>query len=600
MNNNFQIPKDGYLAFDALTMKELIKKTLNQSKAFTDQAYEGSYITNIINVIAYSYGALMFYLNKTSNESMFTEAQLYENMNRIVKMLGYNPIGFQSSMLSPSINALNYSPGLYAIPRYSYFTKQNISYSLNKEIYFNVTTTGSSNLNSAISKEVLYQGRFYEHPLFTSTGADNEVFIISTADKLIDHFNIHVYVFDNFLKKWKQWEATDNLFLEQPYSNKYEIRINPSQNYEIKFGNNINGAKLNQGDLVAIYYLKTDGSAGEVSTGTMNGAEYVRFTTTRLQQILLDTTSVQSATPAVLPLQLTHNNPSTKAKNGESVEEIRESAPSLFKAQYRLVTKQDFAVFIKNYFSNIIRDVTVLSNMEYIGQYLKYYYDNGVASPDKTSTFLLPQVNFSSTCNFNNIYIIALPLLPTGINTTNSINNLSLGQKQAIYNRLSSKKTITTEPIIVDPVYISVALGLIEQNNIAPKITDIENTSIGIIVDGTRNEADIKQAIQNEFKNMLAPANIKLKNSFNILELSTSISQLPGISKLYTINKKTGALFPGLNFYAFDRTFPNKVTSSNRQLQANAFQALFFENVDTVINNIIILPSGTTALTTLL
>ena len=63
--------KDGYLAFDALSLKQHIKDRLNESGVFTDQNYEGSYISTVIDIIAYTFNVLMFYLNKTSSESMF-------------------------------------------------------------------------------------------------------------------------------------------------------------------------------------------------------------------------------------------------------------------------------------------------------------------------------------------------------------------------------------------------------------------------------------------------------------------------------------------------------------------------------------------------
>ena len=86
--------KDGYLAFDALSLKQHIKDRLNESAVFTDQNYEGSNISTIMDIVAYTFNVLMFYLNKTSSESMFSDAQIYENMNRIVKLIDYKPVGF--------------------------------------------------------------------------------------------------------------------------------------------------------------------------------------------------------------------------------------------------------------------------------------------------------------------------------------------------------------------------------------------------------------------------------------------------------------------------------------------------------------------------
>ena len=101
----FPIPRDGYLSFDAFTLKQHIKNALNKSGIFTDQNYDGSFISTIIDIIAYTFHVLMFYLNKNSTETMFTEAQLYENINRIVKMLDYKPLGNFTSILSFDVQA---------------------------------------------------------------------------------------------------------------------------------------------------------------------------------------------------------------------------------------------------------------------------------------------------------------------------------------------------------------------------------------------------------------------------------------------------------------------------------------------------------------
>ena len=89
-----------YVAFEALSLRTFINNRLTETGVFTDQNYAGSNISSIVDIIAYSYNTLMFYLNQTSSETMFTEASLYENMSRIVKLIGYNPVGIQTARVS--------------------------------------------------------------------------------------------------------------------------------------------------------------------------------------------------------------------------------------------------------------------------------------------------------------------------------------------------------------------------------------------------------------------------------------------------------------------------------------------------------------------
>ena len=100
---DFNLSRDSYTAFDAKSLKELIQTRLNQGEIYTDQNFEGSNMSSIIDVIAYSYHLLLFYLNQTSAEAMFTDTSIYENMNRIVKLVDYKPKGYQTSLLSSQL-----------------------------------------------------------------------------------------------------------------------------------------------------------------------------------------------------------------------------------------------------------------------------------------------------------------------------------------------------------------------------------------------------------------------------------------------------------------------------------------------------------------
>ena len=83
----FPLAKDSYAAFDAISLRNLIIQRLNDQGTLTDQNYIGSNLASIIDIISFSFNTLIYYLNRTSSESTFTEAQLYENISRIVKLL---------------------------------------------------------------------------------------------------------------------------------------------------------------------------------------------------------------------------------------------------------------------------------------------------------------------------------------------------------------------------------------------------------------------------------------------------------------------------------------------------------------------------------
>ena len=95
--------KTDFLKFNAYSMKELITRKMSEDSNFTDQIYEGSNLAILIDLVAYMYQVLVYQLNNAAAESMFSDTQVYENISRLVKLIGYNPRGFKPSTISLNI-----------------------------------------------------------------------------------------------------------------------------------------------------------------------------------------------------------------------------------------------------------------------------------------------------------------------------------------------------------------------------------------------------------------------------------------------------------------------------------------------------------------
>jgi len=195
--SDFTIPPSGYAAFDATTMKSLIIERLKKQDIFTDQVFEGSNLSSLIDVVAYSYHTLMFYLNRTASETMFSDAQLYENMNRIVKLLNYKPTGYQTSVVSMAMNVTASLPiGTYTLPRYTKVDVNGFSYTLNNDITFTKPTAAEMNLTDAVGLFNLHQGEVVEYPRYIASGDVSETLVmaIDAQSISVDHFSVRVYV----------------------------------------------------------------------------------------------------------------------------------------------------------------------------------------------------------------------------------------------------------------------------------------------------------------------------------------------------------------------------------------------------------------------
>ena len=274
---DFTLPRNSYATFDALTLKQLIKDRLNAGGVFTDQNFEGSNLNAIIDVVALSYHYLLFYLNTTSNESLFNQTSLYENMNRLVKLINYNPVGYKTALLSFEATANSNLPAnIYTIPRYSYFTINGIYYTFINDVTFSKTIAGTESLASLYDETLLYQGKTVEFPPQIATGENFENFTMVVKNNItnqpvnIDQSSINVYVKGVNTELYTEFTVTNSLFLENSDANRFELRYNENGFYEVKFGNGVFGKKLNTGDLVYMYYLQSDGEAGVVSANQLN------------------------------------------------------------------------------------------------------------------------------------------------------------------------------------------------------------------------------------------------------------------------------------------------------------------------------------------
>lgn len=601
--NNFDLTETGYVAFDALSLKSLINARLNSKNYFTDQNFEGSNISSIIDIIAYAYHVLIFYLNRTSSESTFTTAELYENINKIVKLINYNPIGYQTSILSFLATASDALPvNIYTIPRYSYFTLNGINYSFNTDVTFSKNTSTSEALLDLQENNLLYQGLFTEYPIYNATGEPFETLTLTVTDpngvnNIIDHFNVDVYVRDNSLTTpvWSKWESTQSLFLEKSNSQKYEIRLNENQRYEIKFGNNITGKQLNPGDSVAIYYLKSNGSTGEVGPGVLDNNRIFFYNTPQFNQIK------SNVIPSNLNLingtqasNITFSNidASTKFVDIESASDIKVNAINSFRSQYRLITSEDFSNYISKNYSNIISSTRAINNWDYISGHLKYYFDLGVDKPNMQSRVLFNQVKFSDSCNFNNVYIYAVPKLEKLTSLTTRANYLNSAQKQLLLNDLQKVKLTTAEIIINDPVYVAVDLGVATPGE--ELTTDIsESTYLEIVreITAKRNPESLKDSIKNVFSSYFSTSQDNLGKLINIGELTNSLFALEGITEINTIRKIGNSTIrvPGISLLIYNPVYPfNDISITTQDVQLPYYKFPFLNNPLDFTNKIIV------------
>jgi len=541
---DFPLNQNAYVAFDAQSLKALMLDQLNRGGVFTDQIFEGSNFNSLLDVIAYSYHTLLYYLNQTSSESMFTQSQIFENMNRIVKLIDYKPLGYQTCVLSFNSIANQQLPvGTYTIPRYSYFIVNGINYSFKEDITFTKSLSGTVSLDQLSNNNLLYQGSFVEYPIYFATGEAFEVVRLVLRDQngnspFVDNFAFDVYVKDNRTSVWTLWNRVPNLFLSNNQDSVYELRFNENGRYEVKFGNNITGRQLNPSDQVLIYYLRSDGTSGQISPNILDGNSLFLFSSTNYSAVVNDTKSDNLAYLSPSQIQLlsfTNDKPSTIFGDPETVNDIRKNAPNTFKRQYRLITAEDFKSYIFTNFRNIIQDLQVVNNQDYLNTHIKYLYQIGLKAPSLESRLLANQITFADTCNFNNIYVYLVPRIYESNSIKFNNNFATDAQKQYIDSFVNNIKLTTSEVVYMDPVYMAFNLGISLPIETLDK--DIYKQTKLVIVkraDSRINDDEIQNSIIRIFENYFNPNNCVLAQTISLTELNNSIGETKGVRSFYT------------------------------------------------------------------
>ena len=399
-----------FLRFNAYSIKDLITRKLSENSKFSDQIYEGSNLAILIDIVSYMYQCLLLNLNNCASESMFADTQIYENINRLCKFIGYNPRGCSPSQIVVVTNPT----GEFENVKIPLFSKVDtgITDNTGRKVCFSVAESGETVQGyQHITNLVNGEFKLY-NTIFTSSGIENEKFILtglesndqkdgSQSHVSQSYFHIYVKKDDNTIEEWsydkenilmRNYKDDDNPSFANIYNGDdkvFNIRLNEDKVYELKFGDGRIGAKLPNNSHIYVFYLATNGEGGNLDLETVDNSG-LKFQHTPsmfgMNDVLYenifgikpgDDHNIQNKKDDYL---LTiKNNSLIEYKSEESVEDIRESAPNFFKTGNRLITAKDYQYFIKNNpkFSDVV-SVKCMNNWEYMTSFFKWLYYYGI------------------------------------------------------------------------------------------------------------------------------------------------------------------------------------------------------------------------------
>ena len=338
------------LDFD--TIKNNLKLELKNNTEFADYNYEGSGLSNLLDVLAYNthYNALI--ANMALNESYLTTAQLRSSVVSLAEAIGYMPASkaASSATINISINTGNLAgrPSFLSLPRGTKFTTTV------DDVVYTFETTGTINAQDNGSGLYVFKDNLDQEAITIKEGTNTtKTFIVSEnsidttyviPDKNIDTTTAFVSVFDDLttttFATYTDLKEADTI---DDQSKVYILRETPNGFYELSFGDGYTLGKAPQaGNRIVVEYLSTNGPVA-------NGAT----TFTPVNQI-----SVPSAGGNVsFTLSVTTVTKSVSGSDVETLESIRKNAPFSYASQNRMVTAVDYATLVKRNFGYLIKDI---------------------------------------------------------------------------------------------------------------------------------------------------------------------------------------------------------------------------------------------------
>ena len=400
---------------------------------FSDWDFEGSGLSNLLDVLAYNthYNAMLAHM--TLNEGFIDTAQLRESVVSHAKLLGYNP---RSKRASSGEISVFFPASTQATPKLSLPRGTKFATVLNGTEYIFITNEstvaskrqGNNGVGYYFTELGISQGILKRDAFLVDESLENQKFIIEDLD--VDISTLKVFVRDNIgSTSINVFSSFNSLESTNSTSRIYFISENYNGRYEITFGDGIVGKKVENTQVVELEYFSTLGSEANGAGGRENSIGNWTYVTGAIESEAINT---DEATIIV----------TTKTCSGggdkEGIESIRFNAPISFISQNRAVTANDYISLIQKEFGAV--DAINVWGGE----------DNDPVTPSGAGK----------------VYISIKPaddITESGEIVTRS--KLSTIDKQKILSILDTKRIITLKNQFVDPDYTNIYMDVFVKFN---------------------------------------------------------------------------------------------------------------------------------------
>ena len=351
------MPVTKFTNLDFDQIKAQIRSYLRANSNFTDFDFEGSNLSMLIDILAYNTYISAFNTNMVANESFLDSATLRENVVSLARNIGYVPRSRKSAQaivnfdfkFNGNSNSIKLRKGLVCVgaqnnTSFTFSIPEDITIASPVDIGSNITVNPP---RTAEFRDItIYQGTLLKK-FFTVNASLEQRYILDNS--FVDTASIRVFVRKSGSTSGLEYSKIDNITAINEKSNIYLIQEIKDEKYELLFGDGLFGKKLDNGDVIEVSYIITDGKAG-------NDGKFFSYSGDAVDDA--NNPVDASTTPLITTLQV--------AKGGgdvEDIESIKYIAPRVYSSQYRAVTAKDYEGIIQSVFPDA-ESVSVIGGEE--------------------------------------------------------------------------------------------------------------------------------------------------------------------------------------------------------------------------------------------
>lgn len=320
------------VGLDFETIKGNLVSYLKRSDSpFKDVNFDGSNISQLIDVLSYNTYLNSYYLNMVGSEMFLDTAQIRDTIVSHAKELNYVPRSFNSSSAQISFNIYpSTAIDSILIPKGTSFTTKlgsnNYSFSTQDNLIFNANSNNVVNVTGLN----IYEGTYVTESFVFDSSNTTQRFVLSNPT--IDTQSLSVRILENNGANTISYSRSTSFLGIGANSQVYFLQASENSQYELVFGDDVIGRKPRSGSVVVAEYRVCNGQLP-------NGASVFD-----LDGPIQGQSNISNITVAA-------------SASGGSVSETNESikynAPRAYQNQERAVTTSDYENLLTQNFPEI-------------------------------------------------------------------------------------------------------------------------------------------------------------------------------------------------------------------------------------------------------